>query len=152
MKTRVFNLILSILLGGTLTANAESKTENITVNGKCDMCKNRIETATSKLNGVESARWDKDSKKLTVTYDEKKITTEQIQTSIAMVGHDTELFSANDKRYSELPGCCSYNRDKNRKLINHGLMEIQGALNSNGNKEECVHDKGPDSGSCCEQR
>ena len=152
MKTRVLNLIISILLGGTLTANAESKTENITVNGKCDMCKNRIETATTKLNGVESASWDKDSKKLTVTYDEEKISTKQIQTSIAMVGHDTELFSASDKRYSELPGCCSYSRDKNRKLNSHALMEIQGALKSNGNKEECVHDKGPNSGSCCEQQ
>lgn len=150
MKSKLLG-ILAFILVLTFAASAKSSTEKFEVNGKCDMCKNRIETATTKLKGVESASWDKDSKELTVTYDEKEISREQIQTSIAMTGHDTELFSASDKRYSELPGCCSYSRDKNRKLNSHALMEIQGALKSNGNKDECVHDKGPNSSSCCEQ-
>ena len=149
MKTRVLNLIISMLLGGTLSVFAGNKTEEIYVNGKCDMCKSRIETAAKTLSGIESAKWDKDSKKLTVTYDEEKVSMQQIQTSIAMVGHDTELFSASEKRYSELPGCCSYNRGKNRKIMIHDKSATtcsNNAVTSSG----CEKDKTGNNNSCCE--
>ena len=35
-----------------------------------------------------------------------------IQKKIAEVGHDTEKYSADDKVYENLPGCCHYKRKK----------------------------------------
>jgi Cu(I)/Ag(I) efflux system membrane fusion protein len=105
------------------------------------MCKTRIETAAKSLNGVRSALWDQETKNLKVTYDDKKTSTQQIQTSIAIIGHDTQLFSANDKKYAELPGCCNYKRDGNRKKMTHSVT-----LN------ECDHDINASKGSCCETK
>ncbi|KOH44809.1 heavy-metal-associated domain-containing protein [Sunxiuqinia dokdonensis] len=151
MKLQSIQLALFFLLVG-LNVMAVNKTEKIKVNGSCDMCKKRIEKAATSLDGIETAQWDPETKDLSISYDDQKISAQQIQTAIAMTGHDTGLFSANDKRYAELPGCCRYERDDNRKVNSHALMEIQRSLKSKANKEECVHDKGPNSGSCCEQK
>ena len=141
MKKNPISLIIVLFIATTMSVYAENKTEKINVNGKCEMCKTRIETAAKSLNGVRSALWDQETKNLKVTYDDKKTSTQQIQTSIAMIGHDTQLFSANDKKYAELPGCCNYNRDNNRKKMTHG-----------GNLNECDHDINASKGSCCETK
>jgi len=124
---------------GTVTVFAAKKTEKINVNGQCNMCETRIETAATSLEGVKNAQWNKQTKSLEVIYDEKKVSTQQIQTSIAMAGHDTQLFSANDKKYAELPGCCQYQRNEKMAKMNHGT------------KNECNHDINATSGSCCEK-
>jgi mercuric ion binding protein len=87
--------------------SATSKTESVKVLGNCDMCKARIEKA-AKIDGVIKAEWNKDSKMLTLVYNPGKVTSEAVQKRIAAVGHDTEKFKADDKVYSNLPGCCKY--------------------------------------------
>jgi copper chaperone CopZ len=139
MKTKLMSTILIFLFVG-LTVQAETKLEKIKVKGQCDMCENRIETAVKSLDGVTSAQWDKSSKSLTVSYDDKKTTTQKIQTSIAMAGHDAEMFSASESGYNALPGCCQYKRDENRKKNNH-----------HGTTEN-VYKKVEKSGSCCDNK
>jgi periplasmic mercuric ion binding protein len=90
---------------------AQTKTESFKVYGNCGMCKKRIEKAV-KLEGISSAEWNTDTKMMKVTYDAAKITNDQIQKKIAAVGHDTEQFTADDKVYEQLPGCCLYDRKK----------------------------------------
>lgn len=102
---------LSIL---SVTVFAQSKTESFKVFGNCGMCKKRIEKA-AQTEGVASAEWNKDTKMLTVVYDNAKISNDQIQKNIAAVGHDTEKMSAEDKVYEKLPGCCLYERKKTDK-------------------------------------
>ncbi|MDP3441220.1 MAG: heavy-metal-associated domain-containing protein [Ignavibacteria bacterium] len=118
MKAKLISTILISLLIG-LTVQAVTKLEKIKVKGQCDMCENRIETTVKSLDGVGSAQWDKSTKSLTVSYDDKKTDMQKIQTSIAMAGHDTEMFSASESGYYKLPGCCQYKRDENRKKNNH---------------------------------
>ena len=101
------------------TASVESKTEVVNgvatstfkVWGNCEMCKETIE-GSLKDDGVTKADWDKDTKAMTVSYDDKKITLEQIQKNIASVGYDNERFKGDDKAYSGLPECCQYERKK----------------------------------------
>lgn len=138
MKKQSFGTILTFLFL-SLTAMSATKTEKFKVNGKCNLYKNRIETATKSVEGVKSASWDKSTKILTVNYDVNKTTTPIIQTSIAMAGHDTEMFSASDAGYNELPGCCQYKRDANRKKNMHGSTEM-------------VNKKSEKAGSCCESK
>ncbi|HZK94327.1 MAG TPA: heavy-metal-associated domain-containing protein [Prolixibacteraceae bacterium] len=102
MKTKSIISILTFLVF-SLTILAASKTEKFKVNGKCDMCKNRIETATKTIEGVMLASWDKSTKNLTVNYEDKSTTKQIILTSIVMAGHDNEMFSASDSGYNELP-------------------------------------------------
>ena len=55
------------------------------------MCKSRIEGALSKVKGVKKSNWNVESKMLTVTFDESKITLKQIKQKIADAGHDTNI-------------------------------------------------------------
>lgn len=88
------------------------KTAALTVAGNCGMCKSRIEGALKDVLGVESATWDVDSKILTVSFNAKVISLDDIQKKVAAVGHDTDKFKADDAVYEGLPGCCKYERLK----------------------------------------
>lgn len=98
---------------GIVTITAQTvKTENFKVNGKCEMCKARIEKAATSVNGVTKATWDDKTKMLALTYDPAKTTTQKVKVAIAKVGHDTDGEKATDEAYNSLPQCCKYERDK----------------------------------------
>jgi copper chaperone CopZ len=113
MKT-LRHFTLTILLFCGLGAFAQDKTETFKVFGNCGMCKSRVEKA-AKAEGATTAVWDKDTKMMTVSFDPAKSSLEAIQKKIASVGHDTELFTAPDKVYDKLPGCCLYERKAETK-------------------------------------
>lgn len=112
MKT--IKLLVAMLFAFTTfhTANAQSnKTQNIKVYGECVMCKKRIEKAASSVEGVQSVIWDENTKILTLTYNQlKKQVPENVQKKIALIGHNTELYTATDAAYNSLPDCCHYTR------------------------------------------
>lgn len=91
----------------TVQKATSAKTETFAVNGKCDMCKARIEK-TAKVAGVSKAEWNKQTKKLTLTYDPSKVKTDDILKALAAVGHDNVKYKADDNVYAKLPGCCKY--------------------------------------------
>ncbi|WP_028298277.1 heavy-metal-associated domain-containing protein [Olivibacter sitiensis] len=106
-------LLKSVLIAALVFAGsnllAQEKTSTFKVYGNCGMCKKRIEK-TANVEGVSKAEWNKDTKILTLVYDEKKTDAKTVQQKIAAVGHDTELAVAPDSTYSKLPGCCLYER------------------------------------------
>lgn len=77
--------------------------------GNCEMCKETIE-GSLKVEGVTKADWSPETKMIAVSYDTIKITLDQIQKNIAIVGYDNEKYKGDDKAYNELPGCCQYDR------------------------------------------
>ena len=79
------------------------------VKGSCDMCKERIEE-TALRAGATKAFWNLDANKLHLTWDSTKTSSATILKLIADVGHDNELYKADDKVYKALPGCCLYDR------------------------------------------
>lgn len=123
-----FSLILCFLAVAAVSAFAQAtptetlqeevvqaegvKTVALTVFGNCGMCKSRIEGALKNVTGVQSATWDADSQMLTVNFNDKVITLDDIQKKVAGVGHDTAKFKAEDAVYDALPGCCKYDRTK----------------------------------------
>ena len=100
--------VISISVNGQ---NQKNKKSNFEVIGNCEICKKRIEKAALSLKGVKMATWDIPSNIISVTYNSNKILLDQIQSSIANVGHDTPLFKATDDVYNELPMCCIYERN-----------------------------------------
>ncbi len=117
MKTQKSILFLAILfVMALITFNASAKplhneTATFKVSGNCNTCKNRIETAL-KVNGISNANWDVKTKMLTVTYNPHVITLDDIHKKVAAVGHDTEKIKSDDKTYTNLMGCCQYDRKK----------------------------------------
>ena len=71
------------------------------------MCKARIENAAY-IKGVKKVDWNKETKNLSVTFRNDKVTEDDIHKSIAKIGHATNKVEADPEAYKKLPGCCSY--------------------------------------------
>jgi copper chaperone CopZ len=91
---------------------AATKKETVKVWGNCGMCKKTIEKALKGVEGIESASWDKKTKILTVSYDDRKITMKQIEEKVAAAGYDTQNIKGSDEAYNKLHECCQYERKK----------------------------------------
>jgi len=113
MKSIRLFLFIAFSFAG-ISLFAQEKTDSFSVYGNCGMCKSRIEKA-AKAEGATAALWNKDTKIITVTYVASKTSNEAIQKKIASVGHDTEQFTAPEKVYEKLPGCCLYERKADTK-------------------------------------
>ena len=117
MKSRISIIVAAIMVFGAglfaqpAGTTSSSKTVTIKVWGNCESCQARIEKA-ARVNGVEKADWNIQTKILTLSYNPSVITPDQVQKNIAAVGHDTEKYKADDKAYNNLPGCCKYDRKK----------------------------------------
>jgi len=109
-----FIALFLFIISATVSAQ-NNKKSNFEVIGNCEICKKRIEKAALSLRGVKMATWNIPSNILSVTYNSNKILLDQIQSTIANVGHDTSKFKAPDNVYSELPMCCIYERKLNKK-------------------------------------
>lgn len=119
MKTIKFFSVIILLAAIAINSSAQAgtkaagqqKTETFKVWGNCDMCKTRIEKAV-KADGATSADWNKNTKILTVTFDPSKTSVDSFSKKLAVVGHDTEKYKADDKAYEALDSCCKYERKK----------------------------------------
>ena len=81
------------------------------VRGNCGMCKNTIEKAANGVEGVASANWDVDKKKIDVSFDDTKTDAMAIHKAIAASGYDTEKVAGDEEAFNSLPSCCQYKHD-----------------------------------------
>lgn len=88
-----------------------AKTEVVKVAGNCDMCEAVIEKAVNR-KGVAEGDWDATTKQLKLTYDQEKITKDELLKKVAYSGYDNEQYLAPDEAYNQLPACCHYDRMK----------------------------------------
>ncbi len=109
MKLKILGLAILLAVSVIAVRGISSQTASFKVSGKCGMCETRIEKAALSVKGVESAEWDKETGMIAVVYG-GNADLDKIQKSIAAAGHDTELYTANDKVYEKLPACCKYER------------------------------------------
>lgn len=114
IKVSILTAICCFIFGLTnsFAQTAEKKSEIFKVYGNCDMCKETIEGALKKKEGVLKKSWDTKTKMLAVTYDPSKISLTKIKQKVADVGYDTDEISAKDAIYSSLHKCCQYDRPK----------------------------------------
>src|SRR5690606_23947472 len=129
------NLIYIFLLLISVGLFAQEKTETIKVSVNCGMCKERIENAVNEFPSAEG-NWDDETKILTVQFDESQTNLDEIAQNIAKVGHDNELYRAENSVYENLPGCCHFER-----------MEPQNSEENSSLKTETIKVRG-DGGSC----
>jgi Cu(I)/Ag(I) efflux system membrane fusion protein len=80
----------------------------INVQGVCEMCKERIETAAKAITGVSLVSWDITKKELHLHYNPAKISVDDVSKIIAAAGHDAGKYKAETEVYNALPDCCKY--------------------------------------------
>lgn len=142
MKTlSLFTTILFVLFSSVSFGQSKSSnSENIKVWGNCGMCKKTIETA-AKSAGASKASWNDETQILAVSYKGKKTSSDKIQQAIAAAGYDTEKFSADDKVYDNLHGCCKYDRKETSSVTPAKQSCCTDAACTNCNHDDCGKDK-----------
>ncbi|WP_298791895.1 heavy-metal-associated domain-containing protein [uncultured Allomuricauda sp.] len=110
MKNSV--LIAICLLVSTIGfAQEKNKKMAFEVDGKCEMCKMRIEKAALGVPGVKYALWDIPSHQLSLVVDERKTDPMKIKTALVAAGHDTKELKATQEAYDNIHPCCKYRED-----------------------------------------
>ncbi len=111
MKAKILGVVVLFLMG-MMSVLAQNKTEKFKVYGNCGMCEQRIEKAASKVEGVTAVDWNKKTKMIEVSFDQKKTDVKKIHLAISKAGYDTDKRKAASNDYMGLPGCCQYDRPK----------------------------------------
>lgn len=163
MKTlRIFSIVV-LLMTASAVSFAQAKTETFMVSGNCGMCKSNIEKA-AKDAGANEAKWDADTKQLTVTYKSSTTNTAKIQEKIAKVGYDNVGAKASIESYNKLHGCCQYERTaavENADCCKDGKCSKPGhdgknCCKKNADKMDCCKDgkcpkEGHTTAKCCKK-
>lgn len=111
---------LAVLLFSTVVfAQEKNKKMAFEVDGKCDMCKMRIEKAALGVPGVKYALWDIPSHQLSLIIDERKTDPMKIKTALVAVGHDTKELKATEEAYNSVHPCCRYREDNTNDSGTH---------------------------------
>ncbi|MDB2607141.1 heavy-metal-associated domain-containing protein [Zobellia sp.] len=118
MKTTILALAMTLF---TLVTFAQEKNKKMTfdVNGKCAMCKERIEEAALNVKGVKYASWDIPTHQLAIIMDERKTDPMKIKGAIVAVGHDTKELKATQEAYESVHPCCRYREDNSDDGADH---------------------------------
>ncbi|MDR1581776.1 MAG: efflux RND transporter periplasmic adaptor subunit, partial [Prevotellaceae bacterium] len=90
--------------------DAGNEHATIVVQGLCEMCKERIEKAAKSIDGVSLASWDMTTKQLHLHFYATKTSADRVSKTVAVAGHDTDKYRADNMIYDALPGCCKYRK------------------------------------------
>ena len=116
---KLFTVITMLLLTGLGLAQEKNKKMTFEVDGKCDMCKVRIEKAALGVDGVKYAVWDIPSHELSLIVDERKTNAMAIKTALVAAGHDTKELKATQEAYDNIHPCCKYREDDKNDSEKH---------------------------------
>ncbi len=116
---KIITVITLMLFAITVSAQEKNKKMTMEVDGKCDMCKLRIEKAALKVKGVKYALWDIPTHQLSLIIDERKTDAMKIKTALVDVGHDTKELKATEEAYASVHPCCKYRDDNSDDSEKH---------------------------------
>ena len=79
---------------------------------QCDMCVDNIESSLNKVDGIVKFQVELSDLIVTVKYDTKKISQEEIELVISNVGYKANAIDANVEAYNKLAMCCKLPEDR----------------------------------------
>ena len=82
-------------------SKVEIKTSSI-----CEHCKENIEGALSKVEGVKKSDLDLSTKIVSVEYDSTKTNPDEMREAISKTGYNADDVKRDRKAYKKLPKCC----------------------------------------------
>ena len=78
----------------------------IKTSAECGSCKERIEGKLNYTKGVKFAELDVVSKVLTVRFNQKKLSLDDVRKVVSELGYDADDVKANAESVEKLPTCC----------------------------------------------
>lgn len=104
MKKYIVGLLLIFV---SLNGFSQTKKEaTIHSSVLCNDCKERIESVLNYTKGVQYADVDIESKNISIKYNSKKISLDEIKQIIVSIGYDADELPADEAAIEKLPACC----------------------------------------------
>jgi outer membrane receptor for ferrienterochelin and colicin/copper chaperone CopZ len=128
---QIIKKMRKILIIGFLTlffSSVYTQSIQIKVSGECGMCQDRIEEVSSNTIGVNNAKYDLDTKELTLSFTSGLFNELELHQNLANAGHDTNKAKAPKNVYDALPLCCKYRQDEKELLRGMVLERVDGEL------------------------
>ncbi len=112
MKT-IISILVSMILTTLMVnaSNAQEKKKNfeevqIQTSAVCGMCEERIETNIAFEKGVKKVELDDKTKIVTIGFDPRKTSTDNLRQAISKLGYDADDVPADQAAHDKLPACC----------------------------------------------
>ena len=109
-----FLLMAALMIFGANTFAQSKKIETIKIktSAMCTQCKDRIEQGMAFEKGVKDVVLDVESKVVTIKYNTKTTTPDELRKKISRLGYDADEVPANKEAYEKLPACCKKDAPK----------------------------------------
>lgn len=103
-----FQLLLIFLVSTSYGQDKKSKWQETVIHTsvECQQCKDRIEGVLNYTKGIKYAEVNYVTQELTVKYNTKKISLDEIRQIIADTGYDADDIKADEAAVEKLPACC----------------------------------------------
>ena len=108
MKNVLFAVFALLFVQVATAQEKKAKFETVVIqtSAECGSCKTRLEDVLNYTKGVKFAELNLEDKKVTVGYNPKKISLDEIRKIISETGYDADDLKANPKSVEKLPACC----------------------------------------------
>jgi copper chaperone CopZ len=106
MKVLLSVFVLFLSIGITNAQESKIATATIKTSAECGSCKERLEEKLNYTTGVKYAELNLENKELSVKYNTKKISLDEIRKIISETGYDADRIPANPEAVKDLPACC----------------------------------------------
>ncbi len=108
MKSLILMITAMLTFNGLFAQEKTSKYEvvKIMTTAECGQCKDRMESKLNYVKGIKFAELNLEDKVLTVKYNKKMISKEEIKKQITQLGYDADEMKADPNAYEKLPACC----------------------------------------------
>jgi periplasmic mercuric ion binding protein len=141
MKTlKVLSIAFCLFIAGSIFAQTEKAT--IKTSAQCEMCKENIETAVAKVDGVKKATLDVKTKELKVKYDAGAVSLDEIRKAITATGYWADNMMPDKNAYAALPACCKPQKSCCASKSASGEKSCSGAAAGDGAKKCCAGKEG----------
>lgn len=101
-------ILLALMAVVTLGAYAQMQSVTIQTNAslKCQKCIDRFKDNVPFFKGVKDYTYDANTAKITINYDSKKTTPDQLRQQISKLGYNADAVKADPAAREKLPACC----------------------------------------------
>ena len=101
-------ILLALMAVVTLGAYAQMQSVTIQTNAslKCQKCIDHFKDNVPFFKGVKDYTYDANTAKITINYDSKKTTPDQLRQQISKLGYNADAVKADPAAREKLPACC----------------------------------------------
>ena len=99
-------MMINPVIAQDVKAKKNYEEVQIKTSAVCGMCEERIEGNIAYEKGVKKVELDNETKIVTIGFDPRKTSADDLRTAITKLGYDADDMPADKEAHDKLPKCC----------------------------------------------